>query len=111
MCLGDEVDRHAIGQQQEVGAVIAVEAADEVLEGLAAALMLDDQQSRHVVHHLLGRRMRSQQVVAAIDFARGCSGHGFARGGHDDLVDAVKAALVWVELFGAVCPRAHRKEQ
>lgn len=64
------VDGHVVDEQREVGAVIGVEAADQVLHGLAAALMLVHHQAGNVVQNLLRRGVRTQLVVAGADLVR-----------------------------------------
>jgi len=66
--VGGHVDGHAVDKGREVGAVVEVEAAQEVLVGLAVAAVLGDDHAGHEFEHL-GRA----QGRAAFD-QPGCDG-------------------------------------
>ena len=52
MCVGRHVHRHPRNRRREVGAVIEVEAAQEILIGLPFAAVLGDDQTRYRLEHL-----------------------------------------------------------
>ena len=58
MPMGAHVDRHVVQRDINVGAVIEVEAAQEVLVGLALAAVLGGDQSRHNLEHFADPRSR-----------------------------------------------------
>ena len=62
-----EVDGQIVDEQRDVGAVIGVEAAQEVLLGLAAALVLADDEARDQPQDLGGPSRREQLDVIAGD--------------------------------------------
>ena len=55
---GAQVQRHVVDQRREVGAMVQVEAAQEILIGLAAARMLDGNHSRHRLEQLRHAQQR-----------------------------------------------------
>jgi hypothetical protein len=64
-----EVDRHVVDRQREVGSVIEVEAAEEILVGLAATGMLGGDQARRCLEQLTGAKQRSDLDVRPGDAA------------------------------------------
>nr|WP_243453531.1 hypothetical protein [Polymorphobacter multimanifer] len=99
-CLGDDeveieialamavaaiVERHAIEECSEVGAVIEVEAAQEILIGLAAARMLGRNEAGHNLKQFPGALQRTSIEIGAADpaFGRGI-------GSADKIVGATK---------------------
>jgi hypothetical protein len=56
--MGAHVDRHAVERDIDIGAVIEVEAAQEILVGLALAAVLRGDQSRHDLEHFADPRPR-----------------------------------------------------
>ena len=65
-----QVHRQVVDEHGEVGAVIGVEAAHEVLRRLAAPLVLGDDHARQVVQDLLRGGVRAELVVACPDLLR-----------------------------------------
>ena len=61
------VDRHAVHVGREVGAVVEVEAAQEVLVGLAVAAVLRDDQPGHDLEHFAGRRIGRSRAGSRYD--------------------------------------------
>src|SRR5207244_13466147 len=59
--------RSAVGEHRDVGAVIGVEAADEILIRLAAARVLRDDEPRHVAQDVAHLRARALRERVAID--------------------------------------------
>jgi len=64
--VGGHVHRHAVDRRGEVGPVVEVEAAQEILVGFAVAAVLGDDEPRHHFQHLA----RAQQRTA-LEFLRG----------------------------------------
>ena len=58
-----QVDGHAVDEDADVGAVVGVEAAQEQLVGLAAALVLRGEQPRHHAQDVVGRILGPQLEV------------------------------------------------
>jgi hypothetical protein len=58
-----EVDRHAVDEQRDVGTMVGVEAAQEVLLGLAAAGVLANHQPGHEPDHVGRAPVRAQLEV------------------------------------------------
>ena len=56
--MGRHVDRHAVDLDGEIGAVVEIEAAQEILVGFAFAGMLGDDQAGHDLQRLAGARER-----------------------------------------------------
>ena len=77
-----EVHRQAVDEERDVGPVIGVEAAQEILLGLAAPLMLADEEPGHDPQDIGGTALRAQLEVSPRDeqLGRGGdrrgSGHG-----------------------------------
>jgi hypothetical protein len=73
VAVGADVHLHAVDVGREVGPVIEVEAAQEVLVGLAAARMLRGDHPRYRLQQFGGAQQRSHEQVAAADrpLARG----------------------------------------
>ena len=69
MAMGGHVDRHAVDAGSEVGAVVEVEAAQEVLVGLAVARVLGDDQAGHELEHFAGAQGRAALQQLAVDHA------------------------------------------
>jgi hypothetical protein len=69
MRVGRHVDRQALHPGGEVGAVVEVVAAQEVLVGLAVAGMLRDDEARHRLKHLAGTQQRQVGQPLAADGA------------------------------------------
>lgn len=69
------IDRHAVHIGFEVGAVIEVVAAHQVLIGLALTAVQGHDQSGDRLEHLTGTVLRQELQLLVIDhaFARGCS--------------------------------------
>jgi hypothetical protein len=61
-----QVDRHPVDGQRQVGAVVGVEAAKEILIRLATARMLDDQQSWRDAQDVLHAADRPQLKIAIL---------------------------------------------
>ena len=61
------VDRHAVDESGEVGAVIEVEAAQEILVGLAGAGMLGGDEARDILRQLADPRDRLGGEVGIAD--------------------------------------------
>ena len=61
------VDRHAVHEHRKVGAVVEVEAAQEILVGLAAAGMRGGDKSRHELEQVAGAQQAGQVFEDAID--------------------------------------------
>jgi hypothetical protein len=83
VAVADQVDRDAVHEHRHVGAVIGVEAAEEVLVRLAAAGVLHDVEPGDDLEDVGGTRVRAQLEVAIADRARrggGARARG-ARGG------------------------------
>ncbi len=74
--VGAHVDRHAVNEGGEVGAVIQIEAAQEVLIGLAVAAVLRDDHAGHKFQQLAGpqRRTAGDQFCRHRDLAGGVRG-------------------------------------
>ena len=79
------VDRHAVDERRKIGAVIEIEAAQEILVGLAGSGMLGGDQARHVLGQLADPADRLVLEVAIADRA-------FRRG--DGLADPLERAPV-----------------
>jgi hypothetical protein len=70
--VGGHVERHAFDPGREVGAVVEVEAAQEILVGLAVARMLRDHAARHRLQHFAGAQQRQVgEALAAHPALRG----------------------------------------
>ena len=54
MAMGAHIERHAVEIEREVGAVIEVEAAQEILVGFAVAAVLRDDKTWHDFQRLAG---------------------------------------------------------
>ena len=79
MAVAGQVHRHARDGRAEVGAVIEVEATQEVLVGLAVTGMLRDDQAGHDLQQLAGAQARTVlQLLRGRDTAAGAAGE---RGG------------------------------
>ena len=61
------VDRHAVDEPGEIGAVIEIEAAHEVLLRLAAAGVLHGEQPRDLLREVLGPVVGPQRELPRID--------------------------------------------
>ena len=81
------VQRHAVEERREVGAVVQVEPAHEILIGLTAAGMLRDDQPGDGLQHLAGTEERA---LAELHGARHADGGGISHAeqavltAHDD---------------------------
>ena len=98
------VHRHAVDGDGHIGAVIGVEAAQEELVGLAAALVLRDHQARNGAQHVFRGEARAQEEVAVA--------HGRGAGGGEGLV-AFDGGLEFVcpqsgSGLGCLCGRRRR---
>jgi hypothetical protein len=84
------VDRHAVNEGREVGAVVEVVAAQQILIRLAFAAMQGDDQPRDGFEHLAGTILRHllQLLVGDHAFARGRgrTEQPQARRGHRDFL-------------------------
>ncbi len=69
--VADHVHRDAIDVDGHLGAVIAIESAQEDLLRLPAARVLRDDEPRHQLEHVLGRLARAQLQVELAHAARG----------------------------------------
>jgi hypothetical protein len=67
MGMADHIDRNPIQADGEIGAVIEIEAAQEILVGLTAARMLGDDDTGNILNNLARRRGRSAMSAAPID--------------------------------------------
>ena len=88
--VGRAVDRHVVDEVGDVGAVVQVEAADQVLIGLALARVSGDHQARHALQQLAHPIDRTQLQLLAGDRAL-AGGDGLAqkvgaRGGDHHLI-------------------------
>jgi len=105
MRMRGQVDRHAGEPGREVGAVVEVEAAQEVLVRLARAAVLRDDHARHVLEHLPGTQQWPIPDQLAGDRA-------LARGiGRPDRILVVAGDLEGVDALDALCmghAREHR---
>ena len=84
--MGRQVDRHAGDRGREVGAVVEVEAAQEVLVGLAVAGVLGDQQAGHPFEDVGRAQRRSSLDAGGVDRAGGGGvgdAHDIGRRGDD----------------------------
>ena len=70
--VGGHVDRHALDPGLEIGAVIEVEAADEVLVRLAVARVLGDDQTRDGLEQLALAGDRPKPEIRRTDSPLGC---------------------------------------
>jgi len=68
--VGRDIARHAAELGGEIGAVVEVEAAQEILVGLAVAGMLRDDQARHHFERLAGAQDGHRRQALAGDHAR-----------------------------------------
>jgi len=75
VAVGAEVDRQVVDGHGDVGAVVGVEAADQPLCRLAAALVLGDDQAGDVVQDLLRGAVWAQLVVVRPDLVGGGGRH------------------------------------
>ena len=91
-----QVQRHAVEDRREVGAVIEVEAAQEILVRLAAAGVLHGDHARHGFEQLGDAQHRPHEQVGAADGALArCLGRADeleAAAEHDDLFEASPCA-------------------
>jgi hypothetical protein len=77
-----QVDRHAVGEDGDVGAVVGVEAADEVLVGLATAGVLRHHQAGYLPQQVRRLRARPGPEPAGVEvhrrrrLGRGVAGDG-----------------------------------
>jgi hypothetical protein len=69
MAMRGQVHRHAVDVGGEVGAVIEVEAAQEILVGLALAGVLGGHQPRHGFHDVAGTQQRTRAQLPRGDDA------------------------------------------
>jgi len=60
-----QIDGQAIDEDREIGPVIGVESTDQVLFGLAASLVLIDDQPGHETQDVGGAALRAELEVAA----------------------------------------------
>ncbi len=95
------VHRHAVHVGGEVGAVVQVEAAQEVLVGLAAAAVLRDDHARHELQHLGGSQGGPVGQQARVEAALA----GGVRAAHRMVVVAFHAD--WGQ--GGACWRGDRR--
>ncbi len=65
MSVAWHVDRHAVDADREIGAVIEVEAPQEILVGLAAAGMLRDDDAGNLFNNLAGTQDRAERNVGS----------------------------------------------
>jgi hypothetical protein len=77
-----EIDGHVVEEESHVGAVVGIEAAEEVLRGLAASLVLTHHEARHETQDVGGPALRTELEVAAGDELFGRGGGRGGRG-HD----------------------------
>src|SRR5207245_10154668 len=75
-----QVDRHALDRREEVGAVVEVEPAQEVLVCLSRAAVLRDDESRYELEHLAPPEDGPLLDELAPDLACACGG-GVSAGG------------------------------
>src|SRR5579885_1356985 len=92
--VGRQVHGTAVEEHREVGAVIGVEAAHEVLRGLAPALMLRDDHAGQVVQELKGRVVGLEVEAARGEVERRGGRYG-SFGLDDDLAE------LWCRIAGA----------
>ena len=69
MAVRAHVDGHAVDGDGEVGAVVEIEAAQEILVGFALAAVLRDDQARHRLQHLARAIDRPRLQLLARDDA------------------------------------------
>ena len=80
VAMGRHVDGHAVDPDGEIGAVVKVEAAQEILVGLALSGMLGDDQAGHDLQRLAGPQEGHGVHLRAAD-AHGAGGGGLQRSG------------------------------
>ena len=103
MPVGGHVHRHAVHRRIEIGAVIQIETAQEVLIGLAAARMLGGDQPGHRFHYLPGSQNRTGAQFVTV--------HPAFRGRHRRrLLLGLAGHVNRLQLMGAHW-RRHRPEQ
>ena len=78
MAMGRHVDGHAVDFDGEIGAVVKIEAAQEILVGLTLSGMLGDDQAGHDLQRLAGPQERHGVHLCAAD-AHGAGGGGLQR--------------------------------
>ena len=78
--MGRHVDGHAVDPDREIGAVVEVEAAQEILVGFALAGMLGDDQAGHDLQRLAGPQEGHGIHLRAAD-AHGAGGGGLQGSG------------------------------
>ena len=66
MAVRRHVDGHAVQAHGEVGAVVKIEAAQEVLVGFAVAGVLGGDNARHGFHDVAGAQFRSRLEYLAL---------------------------------------------
>jgi len=84
-----EVDRHVVEEEAHVRPVVGVEAAQEVLGRLAAALMLTDHEAGHHAQDVGGPALRTKLEVLAGDNLLGGGVRGRRRRHHYRLEDGL----------------------
>ena len=80
VAMGRHVDGHAVDPDREIGAVVKVEAAQEILVGLALAGVLGDDQAGHGFKRLAGPQEGHGIHLRAAD-AHGAGGGGLQGSG------------------------------
>ncbi len=70
--VGAHVDRHAVDRDGEIGAVVEIEAAQEILVGLAVAAVLGDDQAGHDFKRFGGPGKRPRVDIRAADIFLAC---------------------------------------
>ena len=97
MAMGPQIPRDAVHIGSEIGAVIEIEAAQEVLVGLAAAGMLGGNQARHNFQQFSNPQQGSNGQVSAPDgtlAGRICgTDQLFGPPEDDDLLDLINNSL------------------
>ena len=110
-----EVHRHAVERGEEVGAVVEVETAEEVLVRLSGSAVLRDDETRHELQHLA--RSQDRPIFHQLASDRACA-RGF--GAPDcvlvvrrdlDLLPVLRSGGAGRRLFGARCGLGERDQQ
>ena len=69
LAVGAHIHRHAVDIGGKIGAVVQIEAAQEVLVRLAGAAVLGHHHARHQLHHIAGAQQRAQRDLLLADKA------------------------------------------
>src|SRR5207244_1669436 len=107
-----EVDRDALDRREEVGSVVEVEPAQEVLVRLSCAAVLGDDESRHELQNLARPEDGSLLDELARDLACACGVGGADRvvvvSGNHDLLGGLRLCATLV-LLCRLCRRERRR--